>query len=237
MRRPCLKKRKIYLIIIVVFILISLFVFFYREKVSPTFSLSITNKIIVIDPGHGGVDPGAVGRNGTLESKINLELSLKLKSLLEQSGAVVIMTREDDRGLYTNESNTLREKKREDLKNRRKILKDFEAELFISIHMNSFTNSKFYGAQTFFNKGSVEGQKLADKVQNEFRQNLDKDNLRTPVARDNIYILKETNIPAILVEAGFLSNLTEEKLLQKERYQEKIAWSIFSGIIKYIEEE
>lgn len=218
------------------FILISLFAFFYRERGFPTFSLAITNKIIVIDPGHGGVDPGAVGKGGVLESKVNLELSLKLKSLLEQSGAVVIMTREDDKGLYTKESNTLREKKREDLKNRRKILEDFEAELFISIHMNSFTNSRFYGAQTFFNKGSIEGEKLADKVQSEFRQNLDKNNLRTPVARDNIYILKETNIPAILVEAGFLSNLTEEKLLQKEKYQEKVAWSIFSGIIKYIED-
>lgn len=232
-----IKRKTVYSTIAIIFFLISLLVFFYREKISPTFSLPVTNKIIVIDPGHGGVDPGTVGKSGTLESKINLELSIKLKSLLEQSGAIVIMTRIDDKGLYTSKSNTLREKKIEDLKNRRKIIEDSEAEIFISIHMNSFTNSKYYGAQTFFNEGSIEGEKLANTIQTEFRERLDNDNLRTPTSRDNIYVLKEINIPAVLVEAGFLSNPLEEKLLKKERHQEKIAWSIFSGLIKYIEEE
>lgn len=230
-----IKRKTVYFNIAIIFLLVSLLVFFYRERISPTFSLPVTNKIIVIDPGHGGVDPGAVGKSGTLESKINLEISLKLKSLLEQSGAIVIMTRVDDSGLYTSKSNTLREKKTEDLKNRRNIIEDSEAEIFISIHMNSFTHSKYHGAQTFFNEGSVEGEKLANKVQNEFKEGLDKDNLRTPTARDNIYVLKEIDIPAILVEGGFLSNPLEEKLLEKEKHQEKIAWSIFSGLIKYIE--
>lgn len=231
------KRKTGYITIAVIFFLVSLLVFFYREKTSPALSLPVTNKIIVIDPGHGGVDPGTVSKNDVYESKINLELSLKLKALLEQSGAVVIMTRTDDSGLYTSESKTLREKKREDLKNRRKMIVDSQAEIFISIHMNSFTNSKYYGAQTFFGKNSVEGEKLADSIQNEFRERLDKDNLRTPTARDNIYVLNEIEIPAVLVEAGFLSNPLEEKLLQKENHQEKIAWAIFSGLLSYIEEE
>ncbi|OLS02108.1 N-acetylmuramoyl-L-alanine amidase CwlD [Tissierella creatinophila] len=231
------KRKTVYSIITIIVLLISLLVFFYREKISPTFSLPVTDKIIVIDPGHGGVDPGTVGESGTLESKINLELSLKLKSLLEQSGAIVIMTRSDNKGLYTSKSNTLREKKIEDLKNRRKIVEDSEAEIFISIHMNSFTSSKYYGAQTFFNEGSIEGEKLANTIQVEFRERLDNDNLRTPTARDNIYVLKELNIPAVLVEAGFLSNPLEEKLLKNKKHQEKVAWSIFSGLIKYIEEK
>lgn len=232
-----IKRRTVYFTVAIIIVLVSLLVSFYRGKIATTFSLPVTNKIIVIDPGHGGVDPGTVGKNGTLESAINLELSLKLKSLLEQSGAIVIMTRTDDKGLYTSKSKTLREKKTEDLKNRRKIIEDSEAELFISIHMNSFTSSKYYGAQTFFNKGSIEGEKLANTIQNEFRERLDKDNLRTSTARDNIYVLKEINIPAVLVEAGFLSNPVEESLLKKEGHQEKLAWSIFSGLIKYIEDQ
>lgn len=216
--------------ILLVLVLIS----FYKKKVQATFSLPITNKVIVIDPGHGGVDPGTVGKNNILESEINLEVSLKLKSLLEQSGALVIMTRNDDSGLYTDQSTTLREKKREDLKNRRNIIEESQCDIFISIHMNSFTNAKYYGAQTFYNKDSAEGEKLAAAIQDEFRERLDKDNLRTPTARDDIYILKEIEMPAVLVEAGFLSNPVEEKLLTEKKYQEKVAWSVFSGIINYI---
>ncbi|MGO1469921.1 MAG: N-acetylmuramoyl-L-alanine amidase CwlD [Tissierella sp.] len=232
-----IKRKTVFITLIMIILIITLLISFYKRNVKETLSLPITNRIIVIDPGHGGVDPGTVSRNNVLESKINLEVSLKLKSLLEQSGAIVIMTRTDDSGLYTSQSTTLRQKKIEDLKNRRKIINESKCDMFISVHMNSFTNSKYYGAQTFFNKDSVEGEKLAIEIQNEFRERLDKKNLRTPISRDNIYVLKEIEMPAVLVEAGFLSNPLEEKLLIENKHQEKIAWSIFSGIINYIIEE
>lgn len=207
-----------------------------KYKIMPVTYLPISNKVIAIDPGHGGVDPGAVSKNGIKEDEINLEIALKLKRLIEQSGGIVFMTRSTDQGLYTSESKTLRQMKTEDLKKRRELIDTSTSEILISIHLNSFTKSYYYGAQTFYKKGSEEGKQLAYIIQEELKNILDKDNRREPQQRDDIYLLKEVSIPAVLVECGFLSNSAEEKLLVDESYQEKIAWAIYVGIMNYFNE-
>lgn len=238
MRIVYIRKRTLYISIsIVIILLLSIKIIHTRfEKVKEVTYLPIANRVIGIDPGHGGVDPGAVSRNGVKESDINLKIALKLKRFIEQSGGIVIMTREIDKGLYTEESKTLRKMKTEDLINRGRLVEDSECELFISIHMNSFTSSKYYGAQTFYSEDSEEGKRLAYIIQEELKNILDKDNRREPTPRDDVYLLKQSTIPSVLVEAGFLSNPLEERLLLTDEHQEKIAWSIYVGIMRYLSE-
>lgn len=231
--------KKKYLLISAIFLIViltlGLFIF-KKSKIMPVTYLPIANKVIAIDAGHGGVDPGAVSKRGIKEDEINLEIALKLKRLIEQSGGIVVMTRSEDEGLYTSEAKTLRQMKREDLSKRKEIVNESNSEVFISIHLNSFIRSTYYGAQTFYKKGSEEGERLAIIIQNELKNILDKDNNRQPQDRDDIYILNEVNIPSVLVECGFLSNANEEQLLTNESYQEKIAWSIYVGIMNYFNE-
>lgn len=217
-----------------ILLLVAVKITHHRFAVHEVIYLPISNRIIGIDPGHGGVDPGAVSKSGVLEDEINLKIGLKLKRLVEQSGGVAIMTREEDKGLYTEKSTTLRQMKTEDLINRKALIEDAGCELFVSIHMNSFTNSKYSGSQTFYYDGYPENEKLASIIQEELKTVLDKDNRRAAAIRDDVYLIKELQIPSVLVEAGFLSNLEEERLLQTEEYQEKIAWAIYVGIMKYL---
>ncbi len=224
---------------LIVFVVISFFIssmYFQNKKTISTF-LPITNKVITIDPGHGGVDPGAVSARGTKEDEINLEIALKLKRLIEQSGGIVIMTREEDVGLHSDEAESLGQMKREDLKRRKEIVDNSGSEIFISIHLNSFINTRYHGAQTFYREGSKEGQDLALIIQEQLKNILDKENKRAPQKRDNIYLLNEIDIPAVLVECGFLSNPQEDKILRDENYQEKIAWAIYIGVMNYLNEE
>ncbi|NLY85967.1 MAG: N-acetylmuramoyl-L-alanine amidase CwlD [Tissierellia bacterium] len=205
----------------------------HNKKAIPVTYLPISNKIIGIDPGHGGVDPGAVSKSGVKEDEINLQIALNLKRLIEQSGGIVIMTRTNDEGLYSKEAKTLRQMKTEDLHKRKEIIENAECDIFISIHLNSFIRKTYYGAQTFYKKGSEEGERLATIIQDELRNILDKNNKRQPQARDDVFLLNEISVPSVLVECGFLSNEREEELLQDPIYQEKIAWAIYIGIMNY----
>lgn len=232
-----IRKRTVFILIgIILSILILAKAFKHQLKSQEVMYLPITNKIIGIDPGHGGVDPGAVSKNGVLEDEINLEIALKLKRMVEQSGGIAIMTREEDVGLYTEKSTTLRQMKTEDLINRKALIENADCELFVSIHMNSFTNAKYSGSQTFYYDGYPENEKLAAIIQEELKDVLGKDNRRTAAIRDDVYLIKELRIPSVLVEAGFLSHPEEEKLLQTEEYQEKIAWAIYVGIMRFFNE-
>lgn len=224
---------------IIIFLLIIISLMYYINSnnfVTTSLYLPITDKVIIIDPGHGGIDPGAVGKLGKKEDDINLEIALKLRRLIEQTGGIAILTREEDKGLYTEKSKTYRQKKNEDLRNRKIFVNESEGDLFISIHLNSFPQSKYYGAQTFYKKGCEDSKKLAEILQEELRNVLDKNNKRVPQDRDNIYLLREVNIPSVLIECGFLSNPNEERLLSDSKYQEKIAWAIYIGIMRYFKE-
>ncbi len=204
--------------------------------------MPVTNKTIILDAGHGGIDPGTLSDDKTIvEKDANLAITLKLRELLESSGALVILTREDDSSLYTEDGKkTIREKYNENLKNRKQMIKESNADMFISIHMNALSGvknaSKYYGAQTFYPSGKEDSTKLSKYVQQELKRVVDNTNNREIKPRDDLYLLKENEIPSVLIECGFLSNEKEAKLLSDEKYQEKIAWSIYVGIQKYYSE-
>ena len=193
----------------------------------------MTNRAVFIDAGHGGRDPGAVGRQGENEDRINLEIALRLKRLVEEGGGIAILTRDGDYGLYSPEAPN---KKRDDLQKRKAIADQSDSCVNIIIHLNSFSQSRYYGAQTFYHRGSEESKRLAVILQEELRRVLDRDNYRQPKADDDIYLLKDNQAPTVLVECGFLSNPEEERLLNEERYKEKVAFGIYSGILRYLTE-
>lgn len=224
------------IILLSAFIIICITIFYKEYHKAETIYLPITNRIIGIDPGHGGVDPGAVSKNGVKEDDINLMIALKLKRFIEHSGGIAVLTRESDVGLYTEKSKTLKQMKTEDLINRKDLIENAECEIFITIHLNSYIKSRYSGAQTFYSENIPDSQRLAYIIQDELKNVLDKKNHRHPSIIEDVYLIKELPIPSVLVEAGFLSNEEEEKRLKTSEYQEKIAWSIYVGIMKYFNE-
>lgn len=186
---------------------------------------------IVIDVGHGGFDPGKVGITGCYEKDINLQIAEKLKVFLEMEGIEIILTREDDNGLY---AETDSNKKTTDMRNRVQLIEENDPVLTVSIHQNSYSDESIKGAQTFYYMGSEESQSLACMIQARLVNTLDKTNHRQAKSNDNYYILKNTSSPIVIVECGFLSNWEECKLLESDYYQEKVAWAIYMGIMQYL---
>lgn len=192
---------------------------------------------ILIDPGHGGIDQGASGDMKIGEAPINLAISEKLMSFLEGSGFVVEMSRYTDSGLYTELSGTIRAKKNEDLKNRVEIINNSDADLVLSIHLNSFPQKQYYGAHVFYQKNNEITTKIAaDIIQDSMKNILDKNNKRVPQIKKDIKIMDDTTVPLVLIECGFLSNNEEERKLISDDYQEKTAWAIYLGVLKYFNE-
>lgn len=204
-----------------------------NEDTVETVSLPVTNKVIVIDAGHGVPDEGAESSNGTSEAETNLNIALKLQNLLEQSGATVILTRSDENAIYDIDSKTLKEKKISDLKNRVKIGNESSADIFVSIHLNKIPQQQYSGWQTFFKSSDENSIKLARSIQNNLNESIQKENNRVAMKLDTIYIMKNVEIPITVVECGFLSNPEEEKNLLNDTYQNQLAWGIYSGIIDY----
>ena len=205
-----------------------------QNEVVTTNALPVANKIIVIDAGHGKPDDGAIGLFGTTEQAINLSITLKLQKLLEQSGAKIILTRSDENGIYSTDSENIKNKKVSDIKNRVEIGNGSDADIFISIHLNKYPeSSKYKGWQTFYQKDNVESENLAMLIQENLNKNIEYDNHRTILPIYNVYIMDHVKIPCVTVECGFLSNEEEAKLLQEDNYQNKIAWGIFIAIQDY----
>lgn len=196
-------------------------------------SLPIAGKTIVLDAGHGTPDEGAQSSNGTTEAETNLKITLKVQKLLEQSGCNVILTRSDESAIYDLNVKTLKEKKISDIHNRVKIGNESSADIFISIHLNKIPQSQYYGWQCFFNSKNENSKILAEKIQGNLNETIQKENKRIPMKLDKVYIMKHVDIPISIVECGFLSNPQEEKELLKDSYQEKLAWGIYNGIIDY----
>ena len=169
---------------------------------------------IVIDPGHGGLDPGKIGINDELEKNINLEIALKLKEKLEDKGW-----------------------KKTDMRNRVKIINDSKADLCISIHQNSYSSQNVKGAQVFYYSGSENGKKLAEIIQESLKNSLDDGNKRMEKSNDSYYVLLKSECPTVIVECGFLSNWEEATNLKDDYYQDKIADAIINGIVRYINSE
>lgn len=187
--------------------------------------------VIVIDPGHGGRDPGKVGVNNALEKDINLSVAFRLKNLLELNDIKVVMTREDDNGLYSQADSS---KKRADLENRVNFIHTNKANLAISIHQNSFSEEYVKGAQVFYYDKLTQGKKLAETLQTQIVKTMADGNHRKAKSNNSYYMLKKTECPLVIVECGYLSNVREAALLLDDNYQEKMAWGIHLAILQFI---
>jgi len=207
------------------------------RSTTAAYSLPMRSAVVVIDAGHGGRDPGASGASGLTEEEVALNIAMKLRRLVEQGGGTAIMIREDDSGLYTEGGDGKQTRKHEDLMNRRALINSCGADIFISIHLDSFPQPQYFGAQAIYLRGDEKSRLLAEGIQKELIKILNNNNRRTAKSTDTLFLLKNNSIPGTLVECGFLSNREEERLLGNDHYQEKIAWSIFVGIVKYMEAE
>lgn len=186
---------------------------------------------VVIDAGHGGIDPGKVGINGAEEKDINLEIALLVKQYLELQDVEVIMTRETEEGLYDANADN---KKVQDMKRRIEIIDEKDPALTVSIHQNSYPEEYVKGAQVFYYTGSTEGQRLAELLQDSLVERLDSENHRQIKANDSYYLLKKTASPIVIVECGFLSNGEEAQKLCDKSYQQRVAWAVHVGILQYL---
>ncbi|QMV44969.1 N-acetylmuramoyl-L-alanine amidase CwlD [Cohnella cholangitidis] len=195
-------------------------------------SLPLSGKVIVLDAGHGGADGGAVSRDGIIEKDLNLAIVLYLRDYLQQAGALVHLTREGDYDLALPETKGNSRRKTEDLLQRADRARKQQADLAISIHMNSIPSPRWSGAQTFYSTKNEEGKRLASIIQAELRDMLG-NTQRIAKKADTIYLLKTLNMPTALVEVGFLSHPEEASLLADEEYQRKVAASIYRGVLRY----
>jgi N-acetylmuramoyl-L-alanine amidase len=198
-------------------------------------NLPLAGKVIVIDPGHGGIDGGATFK-GVIEKNVTLPISLKLRDYLQEQGALVLMTREKDEDLADPDSSSIRQRKRTDLINRTKFINESEADMYISVHANAFPQGSSKGAQTFYSPKYSENKRAAKLIQAELIRNL-KNTKRQAKPLESVYLIKQTDKPGVLVEVGFLSNDQERQNLQNEVYQNDIALSIYTGVIRYFLKE
>jgi len=211
---------------------------FFSENTWEQWNLPLSGKIIILDPGHGGPDGGAVGGE-ILEKDVALQVSLYLKDYLQEQGALVLMTREEDVDLADPKTKGYSRRKVEDLRKRVEMVNESDGDLFISIHLNAIPSPRWKGAQTFYQRSdSKENERVAKFIQDELRTNLGNTD-RYAKSINGIYILKKAEIPGALVEVGFLSNPSERALLSTDDYQKKLAASIYNGIMRHytVEEE
>lgn len=232
------KKLYVSIAVLVSFMIIALSLYIYQsyENSNASWNLPLSGKVIVIDPGHGGVDGGAVGKGEIVEKEIALDIALMLREYLQGSGAFVVMTRETDRDLAPEDMKGYSRRKTHDLYKRLQIINKPDHDLFISIHLNAVPSSRWRGAQTFFNPANEESRTLSRFIQDELRKNLgNTDRLARKLT--NVFLLKEAKIPGAIVEVGFLSNPDEAELLRQKDYQNKIAVSVYQGILRYFTNE
>ncbi|MBP3966692.1 N-acetylmuramoyl-L-alanine amidase CwlD [Paenibacillus lignilyticus] len=196
-------------------------------------TLPLSGKVIAIDAGHGGVDGGAVSKQGMVEKDLNLAIALQLRDYLQQAGAIVVMTREGDYDLAEEGTSKISKRKTQDLVNRAKFVKDKNATMLLSIHMNSIPSPRWSGAQTFFYPNLPENAVLASLIQDEIRRNL-ANTERVAATVNSVYLLKAMDeVPSALVEVGFLSNPGEAARLADGEYQKKVAASIYQGVLRF----
>lgn len=231
------KLRKRYLLLMVVVVMSGLYCSrlvadSIEDRRVSAMSWSVAGKIIAVDPGHGGIDPGSKGSSGVQEDEITLAVSEKLKDTLTGAGAMVVMTRESDIDYGDPDGDSLLARKRQDLAKRLSIAEKSGADIYLSVHVNCFKSGPGErGAQVFYQPGAEEGKKLAESIQGEMVRVLG-NTKRTAKAVD-YYATRNSKVPAAIVEVGFISNPGEEKLLLTPEYQRKVAFAIYCGLVKY----
>lgn len=205
-----------------------------ERRAVESMSWALANKIVVIDPGHGGPDGGGTGQSGIQEKEITLSFAKNLAERFSQAGSAIILTRDKDKDL-TSEGGSISSRKKEDLRKRVEIANQNEADIYISIHTNCF-GSKWKGAQTFYYPENEDSKRLGESIQSEIRDIM-KNTDREALPLDSNYVLKNLNMPAVIVEVGFLSNPEEEKMLLDTEYKKKMSYAVYSGAVKYFVDE
>ena len=194
-----------------------------------------TEKLVIVDAGHGGEDPGTVGCDGTYEKDLNLLVAKEVGEILQSRGYAVIYTRTEDKLLYTDAENIKGIRKISDLKNRCKIAAEYPNSIFLSIHMNSYSNPVCEGLQVYFSQKNEESKALAKSIQETVCRDLQPENGRLPKSGKGLYLLENSENPAVIVECGFISNPDECKKLSEKEYRKQLSLSIVCGIIEYKE--
>ncbi|NPC90737.1 N-acetylmuramoyl-L-alanine amidase CwlD [Bacillus sp. WMMC1349] len=200
-----------------------------------SWNLPLSGKIIYIDPGHGGVDGGA-SSGDLLEKDVALDVSLRIRDYLQEQGALVMMTREGDHDLAAKETKGLSRRKAEDLRKRVEMINNSEADFYLSIHLNAIPSARWSGAQSFFYGQYEENERAAKFIQDELKRNLG-NTMRKAKRVHGIYLIQNIKKPGALVELGFLSNPEEAEQLGKPKYQDKIAASVYKGVLRYFTED
>lgn len=234
-----MKKEYFYKAAVVIIIPLAAFLIYltvvHIDKTAPVGGNIASYRTIVIDPGHGGSDGGAVGYSGSIEKDMNLDISLKLRDLLKMSGFNVLMTREDDRSIHDEDAGSVGAQKRSDLYNRLDIYNADPTALVISVHLNKYEESSVHGAQIFYSPNLPASKEFAQSVQSAFVNQLQPDNKRMiKPAEKNLFLLFHAEVPAILCECGFVSNPTEEGQLMDAEYRSEVAFTIFTGLMDYL---
>lgn len=192
---------------------------------------------IIIDAGHGSPDGGTSANDGTLEKDINLQIAHKLNNILQSMGYQTVMTRSDDNSIHDDSANTIRQKKVSDLKNRLDIINNTDNAIFVSIHQNHYSDPDYSGAQVFYSKNNPHSKELAESIRYPIISYLQTDNSREiKKSGSEIYLLNNAQIPAVMVECGFLSNSSETEKLKDNDYQQRLSFSIAVGIADFIKE-
>ena len=185
----------------------------------------------IIDAGHGGIDGGATSCTGILESSLNLEIALRLNDLMRLLGCNTVMIRSTDTSVHTSDG-SIAHIKMSDLKERVRIVNEAESGILVSIHQNTFSDSRYSGAQVFYAGESSKG--LAEKLQTDLVRNLDPNSRRLCKPAKGVYLMEKINRPGVLVECGFLSNASEEAKLRSPAYQKKLCCVIASCLTSFV---
>ncbi|MBE6817613.1 MAG: cell wall hydrolase [Ruminococcaceae bacterium] len=220
----------------IIAVLIICGVYFLLRHPKHTGSTAVKHPLtVVLDCGHGGPDGGAVGADGTLEKDINLSLGFALREILEQNGYTVVMTRETDAFICDDHSASLREQNVSDLHNRLKIAERYADSVFISLHMNKFSESQYWGSQLFYSPNHPNSRILAQAIRSRLVQTVQKGNQRSLKEMDSsVYIIYRATHPALLLECGFMSNPEELNRFKNKTYRSDFAFAVFLGIQDYI---
>ena len=223
-----LSKKAVIIFLCAIFLCFTLFFINIKSNIQ-TFQ-PVLNTVVVIDAGHGGIDGGCTGKiTGVYESDLNLKYAKNLYSQLTSMGISCYLTRKDGNGLYEKNAKNL---KKSDMQKRKEIIEKVNPTLVVSIHMNSFPLSSACGAQVFYKKDNNAGKVLADSVQGQLNKSI-KNAKKTSKVGD-YYMVNCTDLPAVLIECGYLSNNEEEVLLQNKDYQNKFCYVLSCGIVDFL---
>lgn len=205
------------------------------ERALPTAADTSNKPVIVLDAGHGGLDSGAVGTSGVLEKDINLSIVLTLRDMFEMSGFEVVLTRDEDISIYDPGVEGIREQKLNDMDNRLEIIQSYPDSIFLCIHQNNFTDPRYFGGQMFYNNNNPKNRTLAQIMQNKFAQLQPGNGREIKLSGNELYLLRFNKNPSLMIECGFLSNPEEEQQLSTWEYQQKVAFTIYGGVMEFLD--